>query len=634
MSPCVASLKLRPAPSVVRLHKDLTAWALLAGMLLIIALAGPFLAGRIYTRDDLGAYHLPVRAFFAQQLARGEPYDWMPQLYAGFYLTGEGQGGTYHPWHLLLYRCLPLRTALAWEWLGSYPFLLAGTWLFLRRLLGRGGAAMLGSLLFTFCGFNLLHFVHPNAVAIIAHIPWLLWCIDIVLTDSRWSKVIWAQAAIALLTGSQLLLGYPQYLWFSLLAETGYALFVLSSRRYDVRVGCGQRTLCVDCVGCETRTWPRLVLAKGIGVLLGAVQLWPTVDALRESTRQVADPAFAQVGSVHPLNLVQLIAPYLLSNRVLGGATHEMSLYLGAVPVMLIAWLVIQRRNLGSLRPLARATAWFAAFALLLAMGQYGYLYRLQAYLPLVNRFRCPCRYLVLFQLCAAVLAAMGFMLLQRTYRQSREGKASKPNPLYPGIRQHTYVPVSMFQGLWAVVLVSGAAALVGLLRQNHCFIAPTLSVLAGPVLFAAAALLVMGAARGVPGTLAALVLFAAVDLGCYGMSYAVYGQTNRLENVAKEAVMPPAGVGGRVFAPPQRWTRYLQGLDRQPDGPGRLAVRRRLRRPGAAAETRLCVAARPASGGDRLGAATPATSRIAGLACRTATIGWKCPARCRGSAW
>jgi hypothetical protein len=157
------------------------------------------------------------------------------------------------------------------------------------------------------------------------------------------------------------------------------------------------------------------------------------------------------------------------------------------------------------------------------------------------------------------MLAAIGFMLLQRAYQQSREGKAGKPNPLYPGIRQHTYIPSSMFQGLWAVVIVSGAAALVGLLRQNHCFIAPTLSVLVGPILFAAAALLVMGAARGVPGTLAALVLFAAADLGCYGMSYAVYGQTSRLENVATAAPMPPADLGGRVFAPPQPLDDYCK---------------------------------------------------------------------------
>ena len=185
---------------------------------------------------------------------------------------------------------------------------------------------------------------------------------------------------------------------------------------------------------------------------------------------------------------------------MLGGGTHEMSLYVGAVPLMLIAWLIVQRRRLGPLRPLARATAWFTAIALVLAMGQYGYLYRLQTYVPLLNRFRCPCRYLVLFHLGVAVLAAMGFMLLERTYQRSRDGKTDSPNPLYPGVRQQTFIPLARFEGLWAVVVVGFAAALVGLLRQHHCFIAPVPSVLprAGPLGRGGA--VVMGAARGVRG--------------------------------------------------------------------------------------------------------------------------------------
>ena len=51
---------------------------------------------------------------------------------------------------------------------------------------------MFGALLFTFSSFNLLHFVHPNAVAVVAHIPWLLWAIDVVLTDSQRRKLPWA----------------------------------------------------------------------------------------------------------------------------------------------------------------------------------------------------------------------------------------------------------------------------------------------------------------------------------------------------------------------------------------------------------------------------------------------------------
>ena len=307
-----------------------------------------------------------------------------------------------------------------------YPFLFFGMWLFLRRLLARNDAAALGSLLFTFCGFNLLHFVHPNAVAIIAHIPWLLWAIDIVLSDSRRRKVAAAAAAIAILTGSQLLLGYPQYVWFSLLAETGYAALVVYTSRHAARRDCGACASCGDCVGCTTPTWPRVILAKGAGLLLGGAQLWPTFDALGQSTRQTADAAMAQTGSVHPLNLIQLVAPYLFADRVLGGSTHEMGLYIGAVPLMLIVWLIVDRRRLGPLQTLARATAWFGAVALLLAMGEFGQLYRLQSFLPLIDRFRCPCRYLVLFHLGAAILAAIGFVLLEQALAADTRGRTRR----------------------------------------------------------------------------------------------------------------------------------------------------------------------------------------------------------------
>ena len=166
-----------------RTERNLFLWSLLVSLVLLGAMAGPFLVGRIYTRDDLGATHLPFRAFYAEQLGRGEPFDWMPHVFSGFYLTGEGQAGTYHPLHWVLYRFLPLQSALAGEYLATYPFMLVGCYLFLRRRLGRRDASMLGALAFTFSGFNLLHFAHPNAIAIVAHIPWLLWTIDIALTD-------------------------------------------------------------------------------------------------------------------------------------------------------------------------------------------------------------------------------------------------------------------------------------------------------------------------------------------------------------------------------------------------------------------------------------------------------------------
>src|ERR1041385_2963417 len=73
---------------------SLVVWGCTAALL--IALAWPMFAGRVYVADDLGAMHLPMRMFYSGQLAAGEPFDWNPDLFGGFYLTGEGQAGTYH----------------------------------------------------------------------------------------------------------------------------------------------------------------------------------------------------------------------------------------------------------------------------------------------------------------------------------------------------------------------------------------------------------------------------------------------------------------------------------------------------------------------------------------------------------
>ena len=50
--------------------QELFAWALLASLLLLAVLAAPGLLGYVYTGDDLGAFHLPLRGFYAGQLAR------------------------------------------------------------------------------------------------------------------------------------------------------------------------------------------------------------------------------------------------------------------------------------------------------------------------------------------------------------------------------------------------------------------------------------------------------------------------------------------------------------------------------------------------------------------------------------
>jgi hypothetical protein len=381
---------------------------------------------------------------------------------------------------------------------------------------------------------------------VVAHIPWLLWTIDIVLGDSLRVKVYCALTAMALLTGSQLLLGYPQYVWFSLLTELGYTIYVLSVRRYAPRGGCETGILCQKCVGCHVSTWPDLVLAKVIGMFIGGVQLLPTLDALLHSTRESAGAAFSGTGSLHPMNLMQLAAPYLFLNRGIGENTHEEGLYLGAVPLMLIVWLFMNGRSLGVLKSLAWAAGLFGLVVLLLAFGEYGPIYRFLAYLPLVGSFRFPARYIVLFQLAAAVLAALGFMSLMRVNREERRRKQAARAVGYA--KKQRLLLWRQFEPLWMLAAVS-VVVLIRIFFFNQPKIAPLPLVLIGPVLFITAAFLISWAARGIYWALVGVILLAVLDLGAYGLSYSVYPYCPRMDDYIANVNTPPEPNDGRVVA-------------------------------------------------------------------------------------
>jgi len=502
-------------------------WSLLACMLLLALMISPVLVGRIYTFNDLGDYHLPLRVFYSEQLAKGDSFLWTPQLFCGYYVAGEGQVGMFHPWHLLLYSVLPVQLAFACEVVGSYPFLFAGTYLFLRRRLQRREAALFGGLLFAFCSFNLLHFIHVNAIAVIAHLPWLLWAMDVMLLDADRRHVVMAQVGVALLTGSQILLGYPQYVWFSLLAEAACLLFACLDRQHPTDGRFVERSVIF-------RRCAEWTLAKAAGLLIGGIQLVPTMDVLQDSVRHSVTADYANWGSLHPLNLVQVVAPYLFVTRVFGRNTHELGIYLGAVPLMLVVWLFCQHRSLGTLRRFNWTITALGLVALWLALGRHGLLYRLQRWLPIVGGFRCPCRYSVLSQLAVSVMAATAFLLLLRQRERNEQTPWANLKPL--AIPVVLSLIVAMTPWVFSGVKIFGS----------------TRAVLLGLLLIGAAALLVALTARGIRWAPAALVLFAAADLGLYGFSYAVFRQTLQGNELVSKLSTPPGWPMGRVLMNPE----------------------------------------------------------------------------------
>jgi hypothetical protein len=492
---------------------------------LLAAVGWPLFTGQVYTADDLGWFHLPMRAFYAQQLARGESFDWCPDMFCGFYLTGEGQVGSYHPLHWLLYRTLPLPIPFDLECWLSYPFMLLGMYLFLRRWQLRREGAAFGALAFTFGSFNLLHLIHVNGVAIVAHLPWLLLAIDIMLRTSNsepgektsLQKKRLAFCAVALLTGSQLLLGYPQYVFFSFIVEAGYVLIL------NRMTNAASTTAVRGFIG-----WG---LAVALGGLLGGVQLVPTLDALQHSVRQSsATQNFATQGSLPPLNWMQLVTPYLFATRVVGGITHEFALYLGAAPFVLAVWWICHRKRYPQYRALSVAAMTTAALALFWTIGDFGPLGWLQEHLPLVNKFRLPSRAIVVFQLAMATLAALGFSALlgivRDTNRPEETAFLSEP-------------PTNNTKWIWTLPALSVAFTLLALACWNE-YLPPYPWIVVGPAMTALAVWLVLRAANGARWAAVVLVILSATDLGLYGISYSVYGHVEPLSQFIAGIDVPP----------------------------------------------------------------------------------------------
>ncbi len=532
---------------------------LLAGALVLLGvLSRPLWTGRVSVYFDLGVFHLPLRHFYAQCLQAGEPFDWMPSMHGGLFLTGEGEHGPYHPLHLALFRFLPLDTAFAAECFLAYPLMLLGTFVFLRRHAGTAGA-LLGSLIYTFSANNVSHAIHPNYVAVLAHLPWLLWLLERVARTTGPSCWL-AAASVALLTGSQVLLGHPQALSWSLLAEGLYALFLVKAAPRPVRAGL---------IGSA---------AKLLGLAIGGVQLLATLAFLRNSNRASFDP---MMGGLPPSRLVQLLVPNVLGLDRPGWRIEPA--YFGAVPLVLLAWWLLWGRfptcqPEGRLKtcptpayfgavPLVRLVWWLTwgrfptcqpegrlktcptsdvrltwyaivlgVLATWLALGSDGGLYRLHTHLPVLGQFRAPGRYMNLAGFAAAVLAGLAFgRLTERVCRRQ---------PL-PG--RHLVLP-------WALVAAALAAAVV-----LHFAIPPDDShgfdrrFLSGPLTLAAAAGALTLAVRGRILGLHALVVLAALDLYHFCLCNPVWGEplwrrTTTLDEWKATTKLPPQPGAGRVL--------------------------------------------------------------------------------------
>ena len=480
--------------------------SLAAVLIGICALLYPLFLGQFYIGTDLGDLHVPTRVFYQEALREGNSFLWYPYSFNGYHVLAEGQSAFYHPLNLLSYRFLSFESALNFEMLRSYVMLLLGSFFFFRRMCVGVGPAMFGALSFTFCGFNILHYMHINLIVAAAHLPWLLLCIDVLLRESRKRYTVFATVGIVILTASSLLAGHAQGVWISILVQALYAAAVLRSQGRLV-----------------SRVAMRIIAAVALGFVCAAIQLIPLAEGALSSFRAegpTLPEGFYGGFSVTPFGWTQLLVPYLTGRGSSVPWSVETDAYLGSFFPVLLVWLLLRWRDLGRWKFWAGFGCAILGLSCLLALGDSGGVYSLLRSVPLVGLFRAPGRYLLLTYFSASLLMTIAFADIVRM----------SPASSLPKRAGWLFLPAALSVILTAVVLSGGLGVPGGEIRLGW-------KIIAGPLSLLLAGLVVLFAVRGRPAALGAVVLLAVLDVGAYGLPYVWADRPTDLQALRVSAV-------------------------------------------------------------------------------------------------
>lgn len=369
---------------------DIAAIALLT--LIAVALFADVLTGSsVFFYRDFSRYYFPVKKMMRDIVLGGE-FPWWTRAYsAGQPLAANPEHEVFYPltWLILLPN---FAAALHAQVVLHIAIALAGMYAFLRSLELRPFPSFFGALSFGAGGVMLSYI---NLLPYLYCIAWLpftcLYARRFLLRNDKRSL-----ALACLFLGLQMLVGEP-----TTVAQTGLILFAYALyRAYHVH---------------RIRPVISVIAVGAIAVLVGAVQIIPTVDLVRDSARAqpLSFDAVAEWSMPWP-KLLELIQPNALGHLMLGqmpfywgtnlyGAHQSpflVSIYPGLlVTILAIAGLGIRRRGAGLVLGLC-------VVSIIIAAGDHSPLLRWLYDAGVASRLRYPEKFLMTAIFALTVFAA------------------------------------------------------------------------------------------------------------------------------------------------------------------------------------------------------------------------------------
>lgn len=378
-----AFLSLRKAWQSSSWRPDVVAVGMLLAVPFLVHYQLVFL-GRILADYDVFVYFYPLRAYAAEVIRQGRLPLWDPYLFLGSPFLANPQTSVFYPLSVLFY---VLDTPTAYNWSVVLHLGLAGAFSYamVRISMGLGPwAGMVAGLLFMLSGFMSAQLGHINQLSASVWLPLILLAYEraVARRSPRWASVAGAILAV------QLLAGHSQESYMSMVVMAVFGGVLAITR------------------GAPWRAGAYLVASLVTGMGLAAIQMLPTLELSRHSIRGGGLQYGEAISfSLPPSQLLWSLLPgyWTIPFGEFVGYVGVLGLVLGAV-----ALATARLRDL--LFPLL-----LVAGGLFLALGGfnpvYYYLFQL---VPGLGLFRVPARWLFVYTLGAALLAALGTEVLAR----------------------------------------------------------------------------------------------------------------------------------------------------------------------------------------------------------------------------
>ncbi|MEP7235486.1 MAG: YfhO family protein [Ignavibacteriota bacterium] len=370
---------------------------------LVLVFYSPILFGGKFLWEDFVEQEFPFRTLAATSLAAGQIPQWNPYVFSGMPFIADIQIAFWYPMNMLqaLFVSGDHLSPVVMQWfIIMHYFVAAAGMFFLVKSMFKTDdlSALFAAMVYAFSGYMTAQPMHQMIIYQLALFPFVV-LLFLKGCDS-WKHAIGG----GMVLGLMYLAGHPQT---SLFLSFFLGLLALYEITYRVR-GKGDQKFSAMIIG-------RMAVMLVIAIGLFAIEFLPSQELAALSRRSEITFQNSVEGSLYYGHLLTLILPRLFG---VTDAMHEATVqywhgsdYLSWETMCYIGILPLLLAIIAGFSDKRKYVAFFAGMsilAVLFALGDHFFIYKIFFQLPFFNKLRTPARMMMVFTFAMSALAGVG----------------------------------------------------------------------------------------------------------------------------------------------------------------------------------------------------------------------------------